>query len=682
MIVISAKDLTKAYGTDVILDRVSFHINQGDRVGIIGINGAGKTTLLRMLTGELSSEEGDCFISGDLRIGYLKQDAGFDSEKTVIQEARAVFRHFPEMEKEMERLLQQVTELSEDPEESGRLLERYERIHERYDRMGGYSYQSELRGILTSMAFDESSYDKKIDTLSGGEKTRLALAILLLEKPDILFLDEPTNHLDIGTLKWLEQYLKGYRGTIVVVSHDRYFLNETVTRIFEIDRHRLSIYEGNYAFYARERKVRRETELRTYEKQQKEIARQEDMIRRFKQRGTEKLAKRAASREKQLERMERVERPDGEHGRMTLHFHQEYQSGRDVLLAEGLSKSFGFGSKRRELFHDLSMDIKRGERVCIVGDNGTGKTTLLRMLLGDIEPGSGRIRIGHNVQFGYYDQGQRMLHDDLTVIEELQDAYHLYTDGELRNILGRFLFRGEQVFLPVGSLSGGEKARLSLLKLMLSGANVLILDEPTNHLDIESKEIFEEALLDFPGTSIIVSHDRYFLNRIPTRIMELTDGGLVNYLGRYDYYVEKKQQMAGSGRRHLAELSGKGRSGAAGSDRAGAPGRTGASGAPDDAKAGAAGKDQPLHEELTPAQRRQRQKEQEAAERRKRRAREAAEQEIGRLEEEIGQLEAELAKPENMTNAGRLQELSDSLEQCHQALDRAYEKWVELQEEV
>ena len=375
MIVVSARDLTKAYGTDVILEKVSFHINQGDRVGIIGINGAGKTTLLRMLTGELPYEEGDCFISSDLRIGYLKQDAGFDSDKTVIEEAQAVFDHFPQMEHEMEQLLQQA---ADDPEHSEGALRRHEQIHERYDRMGGYSYQSELRGILTSMAFDESMYDKKIRTLSGGEKTRLALAVLLLEKPDILFLDEPTNHLDIGTLKWLEQYLRGYRGTIVLVSHDRYFLNETVTRIFEVENHRLNIYEGNYAFYAAERKVRRETELRAYEKQQKEIARQEEMIRRFKQRGTEKLAKRAASRERQLEHMQRLDRPGGEHGKMSLRFHQEFQSGKDVLLAEDVTKSFGYGHERRELFRNVKLDLKRGERVCIVGDNGTGKTTLLR----------------------------------------------------------------------------------------------------------------------------------------------------------------------------------------------------------------------------------------------------------------------------------------------------------------
>ncbi len=646
MIVISAKDLTKAYGTDVILDRVSFHVNKGDRIGIIGINGAGKTTLLRMLAGEEEPGSGDYFISGDLTLGYLKQDAGLDSGNTVIQEVERVFRHFPEMEAKMAELLE---EAGRHPEDSQAILEQYQRIHDRYEWMGGYSYQSEIRGILSSMAFGEETYEKKIRTLSGGEKTRLALALLLLEKPDILFLDEPTNHLDIGTLKWLEQYLRGYRGTILLVSHDRYFLDETVTRIFEVENHRLNIYEGSYGFYAAERKVRRQTQLRQYEKQQKEIARQEDMIRRFKQRGTEKLAKRAASREKMLDAMERIDRPDAEHGKMKITFHQNYQSGKDVLQAQDLAKSFGFGSKRKELFHHVSMDIKRGERVCIIGDNGTGKTTLLRILIEEIPPGEGKIRIGHNVQFGYYDQGQQLLDPANTVIEELQDAYHLYSEGELRNILGRFLFRGEQVFLPVGALSGGEKARLSLLKLMMSGANVLVLDEPTNHLDIESKEIFEEALLEFPGTCIIVSHDRYFLNRIPTRIMELTHEGLENFLGKYDYYLEKKQQMIRSGKQYLAEM---------GSREEGLP----------------------LEEELSPAEKRRLQKQKEAEERRQRRKKEALEQEIGQLETEIAGLEEQLGRQDVMTDPARLQSIADSLEKSRQRLDEAYEKWLELQD--
>lgn len=652
MIVISARDMTKAYGTDVILDKVSFHINRGDRVGIIGINGAGKTTLLRMLTGELPYEEGEAFISGDLQIGYLKQDAGFDSAKTVLEEVDAVFEQFPEMENRMTELLQKTEDLTasgrpEDLEESKRVIEEYDAIHERYRYMGGYSYKSEIKGILSSMAFGEETYHKKISTLSGGERTRLALAVLLLEKPDILFLDEPTNHLDIGTLKWLEQYLKGYRGTMVIVSHDRYFLDETVNRIFEVENKKLNIYEGNYSFYANERRVRREAELRRYEKQHREIRRQEDMIRRFKERGTEKLAKRAASREKRLAAMEIAERPDGDHGKMKISFHQNFQSGKDVLCAEDLSKSFGYGSNKVELFANVGLDIRRGERICIVGDNGTGKTTLLRILMGDLSPGTGRIRIGHNVQFGYYDQGQLLLDPDNDVMGELQEAYHLYSEGELRNILGRFLFRGEDVFRRVGELSGGEKARLSLLKLMMSGANTLMLDEPTNHLDIESKEVFEEALLEFPGTCIIVSHDRYFLNRIPTRILELTGDGLVNYLGKYDYYVEKKQQTIQSGRQYLEEMARKGNTDA--------------------------------ERPLSSAERRRRRKEEEAEQRRLDRKKETLETSISRIEAEIAEIEEQMQREDVMTDHIKLAELSERLSQRRCALDKNYEEWLELQ---
>ena len=658
MIVISANNLTKEYdGSNLVLDRVSFAVNGGERIGIIGINGAGKTTLLRMLAGQLPHDGGDFFVSSELKIGYLEQDGGFDSQRTVIEEVRKIFEHFPEMEKEMEQLLAAAGEEGEGQQAA---LTRYEQIRDRYERMGGYMYESEIRGILTSMAFDESMYNKKISTLSGGEKTRLALAMLLLEKPDILFLDEPTNHLDIGTLKWLEQYLKGYRGTIMIVSHDRYFLNETVNRIFEIEHGRLSIYEGNYDFYAEERRNRREVEMRHYEKQQKELERQEEMIRRFKQRGTEKLAKRAASREKRLSAMDLMERPDAGHGKLKLNFKQNFQSGKDVLQAEGLSKSFGYGMNRVELFRNVSIDVKRGERVCIVGANGIGKTTLIRMLMGDLVSTTGHIRAGHNVQFGYYDQGQQLLNDSNTVIGELQDAYHLYSEGELRNILGRFLFRGEAVFQEIGDLSGGERARLALLKLMMSGANTLILDEPTNHLDIESKEVFEEALLEFPGTCIIVSHDRYFLNRIPTRIMELTSDGLVNYLGKYDYYVEKKQQMIESGSKYVASLA-KAAGGAA--DASGPSGRSGQEGV-----------------QLSSSEERKLKKEKEAEERRLNRKREALEKEIQRLEEEIESIHDELKKPEVMTDHERLKSLSDRMEEDKTALDEAYEQWLELQE--
>ena len=670
MIVLSAKELTKSYGTDVILDKVSFHINKGERVGIIGVNGAGKTTLLKILTGELSCEEGEFFVSSETNIGYLKQDGGFDSENTVMEEVENIFGEFHRMEKEMEALLQRIEETAGktgddgDDGESRRLLECYDALQEKFKERGGYTYRSEMMGILSSMAFGEDSYGKKISTLSGGEKTRLALACLLMKKPDILLLDEPTNHLDIGTLKWLEQYLKSYKGTIILVSHDRYFLDETVTRIFEVENHKLSIYEGDYSFYATERKKRREAEMRRYENQQKEIRRQEDMIRRFKERGTEKLAKRAASREKRLAAMEVVERPAGERDRMKISFRADFQSGRDVLEAGDVSKSFGYGAGRTELFRHVDLDIKRGERVCIVGANGIGKTTLLKILMGEISCNTGRIKIGYNVKFGYYDQGQQLLNGANTVIEEVRDSYGLYSDGEIRNILGRFMFRGEDVFLKVGALSGGEKARLSLLKLMLSGANVLMLDEPTNHLDIESKEVFEEALLEFPGTSIIVSHDRYFLNRIPTRIMELTSDGIENYLGTYDYYVEKKQQQIQSGKKYLEGMQ---------EDR---EART--STAAEEVSKGAGAE---AEEHLSSAERRRIQKEKEAEERRLRRHREALEKEIQSIEEEIGELEAELCRQEVATDHVKLAEIGKMLTEKKDELDDRYEKWLQLQEQ-
>lgn len=656
MIILSAKDLTKTYGTDVILENISFSINKGDRVGIVGANGAGKTTLLRMLTGELTSSDGDYFVSADMRVGYLKQDGEFNSENTLIEEIESIFSRFPAMEAEMNSILKQVEEIgNSDQEKSAQLLNRYDMLHEEFNRQGGYSYKSEMSGVLNSMAFGEESYNKKISSLSGGEKTRLALACLLLKKPDILFLDEPTNHLDIGTLKWLEQYLKNYKGTIVLVSHDRYFLDQTVNRIFEVENHHLNIYEGNYSFYAEERKARREAEMKRFEKQQTEIKRQEDMIRRFKERGTEKLAKRAASREKRLSAMELMDKPEAARGKMKLNFRENFQSGKDVIFAEGLSKSFGYGTKSRQLFEDVNLDIKRGERICFVGANGIGKTTLLRILLGEIQATTGRIKIGHNVQMGYYDQGQQLLNTAGTVIDELHDEYTLYSEPELRNILARFMFRGEAVFLNVGSLSGGEKARLSLLKLMMSGANLLILDEPTNHLDIESKEVFEEALLDFPGTCIIVSHDRYFLNKIPTRILELTAEGIENYLGKYDYYVEKKQEHIKSGKEYMREL------------------------AKETLISGASNKGKEAESAISSAEERRLKKEKEAEERRIARSKEKLESEIETLESEIAGLETELTLPENMTDHVKLTNLGAQLTDKKSILDQKYEEWMALQ---
>lgn len=637
MIVLSANNLTKTYGTDVIIDKASFHLNAGDKVGIIGRNGAGKTTLLNMLTGELPCDEGEFFVSQNTRIGYLKQRDNFSSEGTVLEEIEGIFSGLRELENEIAELSDKV---AENPHDTG-LINRLDELQHRFDREGGYTYKSEMIGILNSMAFDESFYNKKISSLSGGERTRLALAALLLEKPDILLLDEPTNHLDIGTLKWLEQYLEAYRGTIMIVSHDRYFLDRTVNRIFEVENHKVYSYQGKYSDYAAQKKLRRETELRAYNNQQREIARQEEMIRRMKQRGTEHLAKRAASREKRLDMLERIEHPESEMGKMKINFKENFPSGGDVIMAENLEKSFGRGAEHRELFHGVNLDIKRGERICILGPNGVGKTTLLRVLLGELTPDAGYLKIGHNVAFGYYDQGQLLLSDANTVLEELKESYRLYTDTEMRSVLGRFLFRGEEVFLPVGSLSGGEKARLSLLKLMLSGANTLILDEPTNHLDIESKEVFEEALMEFPGTVIVVSHDRYFLQRIPTRILELTQDGVIEYLGRYDYYLEKKSQGI-SAKKYFSKVQEK--------------------------SAGDA------------AQQRRLKKEREAEERRRARLSEKLETEISELENQISELEHNLCKPENMSDYELLARLGAEREETEKRLAEAYDEWAKVQE--
>lgn len=637
MIVLSANNLTKTYGTDVIIDKASFHLNAGDKVGIIGRNGAGKTTLLNMLTGELPCDEGEFFVSQNTRIGYLKQRDNFSSEGTVLEEIEGIFSGLRELENEIAELSDKV---AENPHDTG-LINRLDELQHRFDREGGYTYKSEMIGILNSMAFDESFYNKKISSLSGGERTRLALAALLLEKPDILLLDEPTNHLDIGTLKWLEQYLEAYRGTIMIVSHDRYFLDRTVNRIFEVENHKVYSYQGKYSDYAAQKKLRRETELRAYNNQQREIARQEEMIRRMKQRGTEHLAKRAASREKRLDMLERIERPESEMGKMKINFKENFPSGGDVIMAENLEKSFGRGAEHRELFHGVNLDIKRGERICILGPNGVGKTTLLRVLLGELTPDAGYLKIGHNVAFGYYDQGQLLLSDANTVLEELKESYRLYTDTEMRSILGRFLFRGEEVFLPVGSLSGGEKARLSLLKLMLSGANTLILDEPTNHLDIESKEVFEEALMEFPGTVIVVSHDRYFLQRIPTRILELTQDGVIEYLGRYDYYLEKKSQGI-SAKKYFSKV-----------------------------------KEKPTGDA---AQQRRLKKEREAEERRRARLSEKLETEISELENQISELEQNLCKPENMSDYELLARLGAEREETEKRLAEAYDEWAKVQE--
>lgn len=620
----------------MILEDVSFSVNKGDRIGIVGPNGAGKTTLLSILSGEAGPTTGNFYVRNGYTVGYLKQRNHFFSEGTVLREAEKTFTRFHEMEKEIHRLEEAISD-HEHPD-FNRNLEQYTALMEKYKEQGGYTYKSELKSVLRNMGFGESEYDKKISMLSGGERTRLAMACMLLKQPDILMLDEPTNHLDLRMLEWLEQYLKAYKGTIIVVSHDRYFLDQLVNRIFEVSQCHLTDYRGNYSEYLIKHEERMEVALREYEKQQKEIEKQEEIIRRFKGHGTEKLVNRAKSREKRLAHMEVKDRPVPENNRMKLTFHSEYKSGNDVMLAEDLEKSFG----ERKLFDHVSFDIKKGERICIIGDNGVGKTTLLRILMGKEQADRGYLKIGHNVNFGYYDQGQLLLDENETVLGEMKNAYHLYTDTEMRSILGRFLFRGDDVFKQIRSLSGGEKAKLSLLKLMLSGANTLILDEPTNHLDIDAKEVVEDALLDFEGTLIIVSHDRYLLQKLPTRIFELTTDGIVEYKGRFDYYLQKKEE------RKAAESSG------------------------EESKSTSDG-------ELSAEEERRLRKEQEAEQRRQERRIKELEGIIEDLEAKIQETEELLCAPENMSNVELLQEKGELLEQYKAELEVQYEEWMELQ---
>lgn len=664
MIVLSASGLGKSYGTDVILEDISFHINQGDRVGIVGYNGAGKTTLLNMLSGELKPDSGSFFISKDITLGYLKQRDVLDSDRTVIEEVNDIFSEIHELEIKIDELTEEIANTPE--QENNGKWERLNELQNSFERKGGYTYKSEISGILTSMAFTEDYYNQKTRSLSGGERTRLALACLLLKKPDILFLDEPTNHLDIGTLKWLEQYLKSYKGTIVLISHDRYFLDQTVNRIFEIEDGHLTSYEGNYTEFAIKKKALRSAELKAYNKQQTEIKKQEDLIRSYKERGTEKLAKRALSREKRLVHVERLEKPKGDRASIKIDFKENFKSGNDVLITENLTGGFTEfterGSRHHVLFENVDMDIKRGEKICIVGFNGVGKTTLLKTLIGDIPKFSGYIKRGHNLEIGYYDQGQKLLDESNTVIDEIHNDHRLYTDGEIRNILGRFLFKGDMAFRNVSALSGGEKARLSILKLMMSGANLLIMDEPTNHLDIESKETFEDALMNYPGTVITVTHDRYFLNRIPDRIFELTPEGIREYLGKYDYYIQKKESLD-SGKAYLKKLTERQ------NDSANRHDDTGKN--KDEFNDGSVATSGSKEERVI-------KKQHEAEERKKKREGERLMELISASEDRMSEIEEEMARPENMTDHELLARLSDELEALRLQVEKAYEKWANL----
>ncbi|WP_406945414.1 ABC-F family ATP-binding cassette domain-containing protein [Halobacillus sp. SY10] len=540
MILMQLNQLTKRFGAELILSNIKLEVQMNDRIAIVGRNGAGKSTLLKMMAGEMSHDEGNIFKPKETTMGYLAQNTGLQSEETIWNEMEKVFTHLKDLEKELRSMEVQMADpdLLDDQKRYQQLLADYDRKQEYFKTAGGYQYEADIRGVLNGLNFKNFSWDTPINSLSGGQKTRLALGKLLLTSPDVLILDEPTNHLDIDTLSWLEGYLQGYQGAVVIVSHDRYFLDKIVNTVYEIAFQSSKRYHGNYSDYLQKKEADYEQELKRFEKQQEEIKRMEDFIQKNIVRAT--TSKRAQSRRKQLEKMDKLEKPKDDNQSAKFSFQTAKRSGNDVLKLRNYA--FRYDDSDDYLFDNVSLDLNRGDAVALVGPNGVGKTTLLRTLIGDLEQSKGEKLIGTNVQIGYYDQEQTKLNSKKTVLNELWDEYPMKNEKDIRTILGNFLFSGEDVLKPVSALSGGEKARLSLAKLMMQEANFLILDEPTNHLDLDSKEVLEAALVDYPGTLLFVSHDRYFINKIATQVVEMNPEETRLFLGDYDYYVDKKQE--------------------------------------------------------------------------------------------------------------------------------------------
>ena len=535
--ILSCQSICKSFGEKVILQDASFHIEEREKAALIGNNGAGKTTLLRIIMEEISADSGQVVIAKDKKIGYLAQYQDIHGHHTIYEELMTTKQYILDMEDKIRSLEQEMKYVAGDKLES--LMNSYTRLTHQFELENGYAYKSEIVGVLKGLGFEEEDYSKQIENLSGGQKTRVALGKLLISKPDILLLDEPTNHLDMESIAWLETYLLNYPGAVFIVSHDRYFLDKVVTKIVEIEAAQMRMYEGNYSAYALKKAQLRDAQYKAYLNQQREIKHQEAVITKLRSFNREKSIKRAESRVKMLDKIQRIEKPIEIDNQMRISLEPRFISGNDVLTVEGLSKAF----PGQTLFTDINFEIKRGERVALIGNNGTGKTTILKILNGIVEADAGRFALGSKVQIGYYDQEHHVLHMEKTIFQEISDTYPTLTETEIRNMLAAFLFTGDDVFKLISSLSGGERGRVSLAKLMLSEANFLILDEPTNHLDIASKEILEEALNSYTGTVLYVSHDRYFINQTATRIMDLTNQAIVNYIGDYDYYLEKKEEM-------------------------------------------------------------------------------------------------------------------------------------------
>ena len=645
--ILSCSHISKSFGTDVILDDISFHIEDCEKAAVVGINGAGKSTLLKIIVGELTADEGSAILSRGKTLGYLAQHQDLTSHRTIHQELLEVKRPLIDMEEKIRALELNMKHAS--GQELEDMLETYTRLNHQFELADGYSYQSEIIGVLKGLGFMEEDFGREISTLSGGQKTRVSLGKLLLSQPDIILLDEPTNHLDMESIAWLETYLMNYKGAVIIVAHDRYFLDRVVTKIVELDRGKAMVFQGNYSAYGQKKAQIREAQLKAYLNQQQEIRHQEEVIAKLKSFNREKSIKRAESREKMLAKIDVLEKPAEVNDEMNLKLEPDITSGGDVLTVRNLAKSFG----DNHLFSHVDIDIKRGERVAVIGSNGTGKTTLLKIINEMLPADAGEITLGTRVHIGYYDQDHQVLHMDKTLFDELQDTYPTLNNTRIRNVLAAFLFTGDDVFKRVGDLSGGERGRVSLAKLMLSEANFLILDEPTNHLDITSKEILEHALNQYTGTVLYVSHDRYFINQTATRVLELTGKTFLNYIGNYDYYLEKRELMnslyAGGEPETLSDSQKKHPS---------SPPQTEGK---QDWKA---------------------KKEEQARLRKKQNDLKKAEDEIASLEAGDAQLDQELMKPEIALDAGKLMEIHREKEKIKERLDQLYELWESLAEDI
>lgn len=635
--ILACQNIEKSFDGVTILQDASFHIEEREKAALVGINGAGKSTLFRIIVGELSPDNGQVILAKGKTLGYLAQHQEMENELTIYDCLLQVKQHILDMEirmREMEAEMKHTT-----GEALTKLMDSYSRLTHEFEMENGYAYKSELTGVLKGLGFQEEDFQKQVSMLSGGQKTRVALGRLLLSKPDIILLDEPTNHLDMDSIAWLETYLLNYPGAVFIVSHDRYFLDKVATKIVEIDNGKVSAFTGNYSAYSEKKALLRKAAYQAYLNQQQEIKHQEEVIAKLKSFNREKSIRRAESREKMLDKMEVLEKPVEIDSSMKITLKPRITSGNDVLTVEGLGKSFPLLT----LFEDLNFSVKRGERVAIIGNNGTGKTTILKILNEIVPPDTGCFHLGSKVHIGYYDQEHHVLHNEKTIFEEISDDFPKLTNTEIRNLLAAFLFTGDDVFKPIQALSGGEKGRVSLAKLMLSEANFLILDEPTNHLDITSKEILEEALSNYEGTVLYVSHDRYFINKTATRILDLTNQKLVNYIGNYDYYLEKKEE--------LTQIY-----------------------APDIQEEAVETKTSAVKLDW------KQQKEEQARLRKKENDLKKTEAMIEELETRDSEIDEEMAKPEVATNVAECVRLSKEKAEIAQKLEELYEKWEELAE--